>query len=108
MEKFYNNLKKIKEHYALVVSVLGIIITLFMGIHNLLNKNDEILKKLETTQQMALKSVIWNDAIPLTERASACDVYTNAGYNSMTKKECQVIVDKGAEQGIFSYAREED
>ena len=60
MEKFYDNLKKIKEHYILVVSALGIIFTLFMGGHNILNKNDEILKKLETTQQMALKSVIWN------------------------------------------------
>ncbi len=108
MEKFYDNLKKIKEHYVLWTFLIGGIIGTFMFMHNLLNKNDEILKKLETTQQMALKSVIWNDEIPLTERASACDVYLNAGYNSMTKKECQIIIDKGAEQGIFSYAREED
>jgi len=106
-EKFFNKVKKLKEHYILVVSFITIIFGGFMSIHNLLNKNDEILDTLKTTQQMALKSVIWNREIPLTERASACDVYTSAGYNSMTKKECQIIVEKGAEQGVFSYGKEE-
>ena len=64
-----------------------------MFAHNSINKYDEMLDTLKTTQQMSLKSVIWNDSIPTTERATACDIYLNAGYNSMTKKECQKILE---------------
>lgn len=85
--------------------LLTIIVTIIGGIWgfswNIKESNDKMLDTLKTTQQMALKSVIWNDNIPLAERASACDVYLNAGYNSLTKKECEVILDKGAEEGIF-------
>lgn len=85
--------------------LLTIIVTIIGGIWgfswNIKESNDKMLDTLKTTQQMALKSVIWNDNIPLGERASACDVYLNAGYNSLTKKECEVILDKGAEEGIF-------
>lgn len=94
-------LENLKAWYLLIVFFLGIAITLFWGIHNTLNKYDEALDTIKTTQQMSLKSVIWNDAIPIAERASACDVYLSAGYNSLTKRECQSILDKGAEQGIF-------
>lgn len=104
-------LKKLSEHWKVIaglISAITLIWGVFTYVDNINDNIEQVLKTSKTTQQMALKSVIWNDAIPLTERASACDVYTNAGYNSMTKKECQVIVDKGAEQGIFSYAREEE
>lgn len=96
-------LKKIKEHWAIVTGVIGIIIAVFMFCHNLLNQYSEIIQATKTTQQMALKSVIWNDEIPLPERASACDAYLNAGYNSLTKKECETIINKGVSDGIFSY-----
>lgn len=101
-------LKKLKEYWAIITLFVGIICTLFFRIHNVLNETDKILSKIETTQQMALKSVIWNEEIPLTERTSACDVYLNAGYNSLTKKECETIIQKGAESGIFSYATESE
>lgn len=85
-------LKKLKELWILIAFFVGGIFGLFMYLHNVLNKNDEILNTVKTTQQMALKSVIWNDEIPVAERASACDAYLNAGYNSLTKKECEIII----------------
>lgn len=96
-------IKKYKEWYLLVVFFISIISGLFLTMHNVLNKNDEILATIKTTQQMALKSVIWNEEIPLPERASACDTYLNAGYNSLTKKECETILEKGVNDGIFSF-----
>lgn len=54
--------------------------------------NSQILEKLSTTQQMSLKSVIWNDNIPLGERMTACDTYLGQGYNSLTKKHCEKIL----------------
>lgn len=100
-------LKKIKEHWVLITFFVSIISSLFWFMHSVLNKYDEILGTIQTTQQMALKSVIWNDEIPIAERASACDVYLNAGYNSLTKKECETVINKGVDNGIFSYVERE-
>ena len=94
-------LENIKSWYLLIAFFIGIEIMAFGWFHSALNKYDDLSDTIKTTQQMSLKSVIWNDSIPLAERASACDVYLNAVYNSLTKKHCQAILDKGVEQGIF-------
>lgn len=99
-------LKKIKEYKEWLViafGILSIIWSVFIRYQGFIDKNEELVNTIKTTQQMALKSVIWNEEIPIAERASACDVYLNAGYNSLTKKECESILDKGASEGIFSY-----
>lgn len=101
-------LENIKSWYLLVAFFIGIVVAVFMLLHNTLNKYDEILGTINTTQQMALKSVIWNDNIPNGERASACDIYINAGYNSLTKKECQIIVEKATAKAAFSFGEEEE
>ena len=88
----YQFLKKLKEEYLVLTFFLSLIISGFFFLHNSLNKYNDILETVKTTQQMSLKSVIWNESIPIGERASACDVYLNAGYNSMTKKECEMIL----------------
>lgn len=83
-----NLLKKINEYWKQITGIIAILIALW-GIFSYLNN---IYSTLKTTQQMALKSVIWNDNIPLGERTSACDVYLGAGYNSLTKKHCEIII----------------
>lgn len=110
MKKIENKVNKILDHWKLFTGVITIIITIigvmwgvFSSFQDLKDNNEEILNTLQTTQQMALKSVIWNDNIPGAERAKACDVYLNAGYNSLTKKECEVIIEKEASKGLFSY-----
>ncbi len=99
-------LKKIKEYKEWLVIAVGIISIIWsasLRYHGFLDKYDELVNTIKTTQQMALKSVIWSEEIPIGERASACDVYLNAGYNSLTKQQCDLILKKGANQGIFSY-----
>ena len=99
-----DKLKKINDYWKQITGIIAILVAMwgvFSYLQGLKQDNDKILDTLKTTQQMALKSVIWNKEIPLTERASACDIYLNAGYNSLTKKECQVVIDNGAEQGIL-------
>ena len=85
-------LKKLKEHWKLISSFIIAIWAVFVFYQSYLDNNEEILDRLNTTQQMALKSVIWNDSIPVPERISSCDVYLNAGYNSLTKKHCENLV----------------
>ena len=104
-------IEKFKKGYVAVVFIatllFGGVWRIFTTYQEISDKYDNLLETIKTTQQMALKSVIWNEGIPTLERASACDIYLNAGYNSMTKKECEIIIKKGAEQGIFSYVKKE-
>ncbi len=85
-------LKKAKEFYLLLVFFISLIWGLFKLYQAYLDTNEEILDRLNTTQQMSLKSVIWNDNIPLGERMTACDTYLGQGYNSLTKKHCEKIL----------------
>lgn len=85
-------IKKYKELYLTLAFFIGILWTIFSFYQSYLDNNDEIKETLKTTQQMSLKSVIWNDSIPLAERVSACDVYLSNGYNSLTKKHCEIIL----------------
>lgn len=102
-------LEKYRKTYTLVIFFIGVFIgglwSIFSTYQDYIDKNEELIVTIKTTQQMALKSVIWNEEIPIAERASACDVYLSAGYNSLTKKECESILDKGASEGIFSYVK---
>lgn len=97
MEKFIGNIKKYKEIYTLlsiVIAVCGLLWGVFMKYQVFLNENKDLYEIIQTNKQMTLKSVIWNSDIPLPERASACDVYLNAGYNSYTKKHCEEILEE--------------
>jgi len=97
-------LKKISEYWKYITSIVAILVAMwgvFAYLSGLKEGNDKILEELKTTKQMALKSVIWNDEIPLTERANACDLYLSAGYNSLTKEKCQKILKKDIIKGIL-------
>lgn len=87
-------LELLKRYWVVITFVVGLFGTAFAFLHNNLNKYDELLETVKTTQQMSLKSVIWNQEIPLAERTSACDVYLDAGYNSLTKKLCEKIINE--------------
>ena len=87
-------LKKLKENWKIIFSFIIAIWAVFTFYQSYLDTNEEILNRLNTTQQMSLKSVIWNDNIPLGERVSTCDTYLGQGYNSLTKKHCEKILNE--------------
>lgn len=96
-----SKLKKLKDSYVVIAFFLGLLISGIVGLWNMFNqyqdiKDDyeELIKTTKTTQQMSLKSIIWNDNIPEIESISACDVYLAAGYNSATKKHCETIIER--------------
>ena len=97
-------IKVLKEYWWLITTIAAIIgcIWSVFGTYQANNdKHEELVETTKTSLQMSLKSVIWNDKIPLAERASACDVYLNSGFNSLTKKECEVILENAELDGIF-------
>lgn len=94
MIKILKAIELFKRYWVAIAFVVGLFGTAFAFLHNNLNKYDELLENMRTTQQMSLKSVIWNQDIPIAERTSACDVYLNEGYNSLTKRLCEKILDE--------------
>ena len=71
--------------------------------YNIENKYYELEESINTNKQMSLKSVIWNSEIPLPEQLSACDNYLSSGYNSLTKKHCEIIIEDYQEKKNVLY-----
>lgn len=84
-------MKKLSKYKKIIQDVTIFIgaITFLWTVFNWYSQSMETNKK---TQQMSLKSVIWNESIPIVERASACDDYLELGFNSYTKKFCENIL----------------
>lgn len=94
-------IEKIKNIYWLI----GVLVTIFIIIvtntwklskyHDKINlAYTELLEATKTNEQMSLKSIIWNDEIPISDRLMACDTYIKRGYNSVTKQHCEIVLDK--------------
>lgn len=94
LEKYKNGYTVIAFFIGILISFIGIIWFVFSEYQEIIDTYEEVLNTTKTTQQMSLKSVIWNENIPEIERMSACDVYLAAGYNSATKKYCQTIIER--------------
>jgi len=114
-ENFKQKTKKLADFILKYWALIGIIVAIVgfgykytFGTYNKIENQLEDIKLIATNnQQMTLKNTIWNDDIPLEDRTSACDIYLSAGYNSLTKKKCEKIIEEGANEGIFSYAESE-
>lgn len=92
-------MNKIKQYWWLITTIATIIISIISCTlvvakfyYNIENKYYEIEETINTNKQMSLKGVIWNSEIPIMEQLSACDIYINSGYNSLTKKYCENIL----------------
>lgn len=98
------NLKNIYWLIGVVVAILTIIITNTWKLskyHEKIEKSyDEILVSIKTNEQMSLKSIIWNESIPISDRLSACDTYISRGYNSVTKKHCEIAINEYSDKNV--------
>jgi len=86
-------MKKLKNYRDFIQTFLVVVSfgTFLWSMFVLYDGTTDTMKK---TQQMALKSIIWNENVPIPERASACDDYLELGYNSYTKEYCSKIVER--------------
>lgn len=85
IEKIKNTKFLLTTIIGLLVSIVGFSIKMYISYEHLINVT-------KTNQQMSLKSVIWNKDIPVGEQLSACDIYISNGYNSLTKRHCEEII----------------
>ena len=87
MKKLVDALKTGKE---LILIIAGII-TLIITVYKFWDNNN---KQLELIQKTTLRTMIWSDDIPMHDRLEACDSYLALGYNSETKRYCEMLLDK--------------
>lgn len=101
--KIKNMADFILKYWSLVgifVAVIGFIYKLTFGtINNIGERLSEIKEIATNNQQMTLRNAIWNENIPVEDRALACDKYLGLGYNSYTKKKCEHILEFALERG---------
>ena len=81
-------LEKFKKNWELIVFLVGVLTFIWSGFQMIDSKLDIITKSI----QMSEKAIIWNDNIPIMERASVCDDYLAQGFNSYTKKYCEKVI----------------
>lgn len=103
-------LDKIKQYWwlittigTIIVSIISCTLVVAKFYYNIENKYYELEESINTNKQMSLKSVIWNSEIPLPEQLSACDKYLTSGYNSLTKKHCEIIIEDYQEKKNVLY-----
>lgn len=77
---------------TILLSIISCTIVVAEFYYNIENQYNKLLLSVESNKQMSLKSVIWNSEIPIGEQISACDVYIDSGFNSLTKKHCEYLV----------------
>ena len=87
MKKVLEVLKTGKELILIIVGIITLIITVYKFWDN----NG---KQLELIQKTTLRTMIWSDDIPMHDRLEACDSYLSLGYNSETKRYCEMLLDK--------------
>ena len=83
-------INKIKP-YALLIGWISSLIALLWAIFVLYYKFEENLKVI---QKSTLRNTIWNENIPMSDRLESCDSYLELGYNSITKKYCNELLEK--------------
>lgn len=89
------DITKVKDTSTFISSI-GIIVGLIVGVYAYFYEykvnQTSMTENIKIVQRMALKGVIYNEEIPLTERSLACDDYLHLGYNSYTKKYCENMI----------------
>lgn len=81
-------LDSIKKRWELIVFFIGAMGFIWNGFKMIDSKLDSVTKSI----QMSEKAIIWNDNIPIMERANVCDDYLAQGFNSYTKKYCEKVI----------------
>ena len=87
MDKLEKNIKRLIMWGCWFVSVIIGLWSLFGIYYNLKDELKEI-------QKLTLMNTICNDNIPMKDRLESCDKYIDLGYNSETKKYCDVLLSK--------------
>lgn len=87
MKKTIDNIENIKKILGYLTAIIGSIVAVVVfciKVNNTLN----------TIQKTTLRTAIWAEGLPSSDKTEACDSYLGLGYNSETKKYCEKLLEK--------------
>ena len=70
----------------------GWFVSIVIGLWSLFGLYFNFKTDLQTIQKLTLRNTIWNDNIPMHDRLESCDSYIELGFNSETKKYCEILL----------------
>lgn len=87
-----DNVKKVTENIKMVrylITTLVVVITALFGAFKIYT---ETINHLESMNKTVLRLSIWSEEMPMHDRLESCDTYLSLGYNSETKKYCEILI----------------
>lgn len=87
-------MEKLEKKVKLFLTFGGWIISFIVFLWALFGKIYKFDEELKIIQKSTLRNTIWNETIPMHDRLESCDSYLDLGYNSETKKYCEILLDK--------------
>lgn len=87
MDKLEKNIKRLIMWGGWFASIV-------IGLWSLFGLYYNFKEDLQEIQKLTLRNTIWNDNIPMHDRLESCDSYISLGFNSETKKYCDVLLSK--------------
>ena len=87
MDKLEKNIKRLIMWGGWFVSIV-------IGLWSLFGLYYNFKEDLQEIQKLTLRNTIWNENIPMHDRLESCDSYISLGFNSETKKYCDVLLSK--------------
>ena len=87
-----DNVKHVTENIKMVrylITTLVVVITALFGAFKIYT---ETINHLESMNKTVLRLSIWSEEMPMHDRLESCDTYLSLGYNSETKKYCEILI----------------
>ena len=87
MDKLEKNIKRL-------ITWGGWLVSIIIGLWSLFGLYFNFKMELSEIRKLTLRNTIWNETIPMHDRMESCDKYIELGYNSETKKYCEILLTK--------------
>ena len=87
MKELLEKLKMTKELLTIIAFFIGIIIAGYVLLMS-------ISTRLSAIEKTTLRTMIWSQGVPKKDKLESCDEYVKKGYNSETKKYCEILLEE--------------
>lgn len=92
MEERSIKVDKLEKNIKKIIMWGGWFLSIVIALWNTFSYYNKISEELKVIQKSTLRNTIWNENIPMHDRIESCDSYISLGYNSETKKYCDILL----------------
>lgn len=85
-------MKKVTENIKMIRYLIATIVVVLTTLFGAFKIYTETVNHLESMNKTVLRLSIWSEEMPMHDRLESCDTYLSLGYNSETKKYCEILI----------------